>query len=62
VADADVALDHLVKLGGTIVHPASDSPYGRMATVTDDQGVTFSLIAVPENADYTADSTAVGTE
>jgi predicted enzyme related to lactoylglutathione lyase len=62
VADTDVALDHLVKLGGSIVRPASDSPYGRMATVTDDHGVTFSLISVPENADYTANSTADGTE
>ena len=33
--------------GGTVVREAADSPYGRMATVADDQGAVFSLISMP---------------
>jgi hypothetical protein len=34
-------------LGGRLVRPAWDSPYGRMATVSDNEGAAFSLIAMP---------------
>jgi predicted enzyme related to lactoylglutathione lyase len=43
----DVALDTVVKLGGSVLRPASDSPYGRMADVADPQGAMFSVIEPP---------------
>lgn len=47
VADTDAALAKVTELGGKILRPAVDSPYGRMATVTDTEGGTFSVISVP---------------
>jgi predicted enzyme related to lactoylglutathione lyase len=46
VADTDAALGTVTGLGGGIVRPAWDSPYGTMATVSDDQGAVFSLIGI----------------
>ncbi len=46
-ADTDASVATATKLGGVVVRPATDSPYGRMATVTDDQGAMFSLISMP---------------
>jgi len=46
VADTDAALGAVTGLGGGIVRPAWDSPYGKMATVSDDQGAVFSLIGI----------------
>jgi predicted enzyme related to lactoylglutathione lyase len=46
VADTDAAVAQLRKLGGSVLRDAADSPYGRMAQVTDDQGVPFSVISV----------------
>ena len=34
-------------LGGRVISPASDTPYGRMATVSDDQGAVFSVMSSP---------------
>jgi predicted enzyme related to lactoylglutathione lyase len=48
VDDADEAVDQVVKLGGSLLRPASDSPYGRMAVVADDQGAAFAVIAVTQ--------------
>ena len=45
-ADTDESVATATKLGGTLIRPATDSPYGRMATVTDDQGAMFSLISI----------------
>lgn len=45
VEDTDAALAKVVELGGTIVTPAVDSPYGRLATATDSTGATFKLVA-----------------
>jgi hypothetical protein len=33
--------------GGRMIREPADSPYGRTATVTDDQGAVFSLISMP---------------
>jgi predicted enzyme related to lactoylglutathione lyase len=33
-------------LGGSVVMPAWDSPYGRMAIVSDDQGGVFAVMSV----------------
>ena len=44
VADTDAALAALTKLGGTVVDPAVDTPYGRMGVVTDPTGAFFKII------------------
>ena len=31
----------------SVIRPAEDSPYGRLATVADNQGAVFSLISIP---------------
>jgi hypothetical protein len=48
-ADTDKAIDRLTANGGKVLRAASDSPYGRMAIVADDQGAVFSLISTPED-------------
>lgn len=45
VPDADVAVRRITELGGTVVGEPFDSPYGRIAVVTDDQGVQFRVMA-----------------
>jgi predicted enzyme related to lactoylglutathione lyase len=44
VEDPDGIVDMVVKLGGTVRTPPQDSPYGRLAHVTDPQGAPFSVI------------------
>ena len=44
--DTDKSVETATGNGGQVIRPASDSPYGRMAIVTDDQGAVFSLISV----------------
>jgi uncharacterized protein len=44
VADTDVATAKLQKLGGRVLQPAFDTPYGRMSAVADPQGAAFCLI------------------
>lgn len=43
VADVDAAIDQAVALGGAVVDPAQDTPYGRLAELTDAVGVSFKL-------------------
>ncbi len=45
VADTDAALARVVELGGTVVQPADDSPYGRLAQAADPTGALFKLVA-----------------
>jgi predicted enzyme related to lactoylglutathione lyase len=45
VDDTDAALAQIVALGGSIVTPAEDTPYGRLATATDATGAVFKLVA-----------------
>jgi hypothetical protein len=47
VADVDASLARVVELGGTIDRAAEDTPYGRMATVTDPTGAVFNLLKPP---------------
>ena len=44
VADVDQALIQVAELGGTVVMPAEDTPYGRLATAADPTGARFRLI------------------
>jgi predicted enzyme related to lactoylglutathione lyase len=45
VDDTDAALAKVVELGGAIVQPAEDTPYGRLAAATDATGAQFKLVA-----------------
>ena len=47
VEDTDAAMAKAVELGGSVVRPAADTPYGRMGTVTDDHGAVFSVMTPP---------------
>jgi hypothetical protein len=44
VADTDAAVADLARLGGAVVDPAMDTPFGRMAVVTDPTGAVFKII------------------
>ncbi len=48
VAEADAALTKVVELGGSVVDPAMDTPYGRLATAADPNGARFKLVAPNE--------------
>jgi predicted enzyme related to lactoylglutathione lyase len=43
--DTDAALDRIVALGGSVVLPAEDTPYGRLAGAADPNGAQFKLVA-----------------
>jgi uncharacterized protein len=45
VDDADAALATVVDLGGSVVVPAEDTPYGRLAQAADSTGALFKLVA-----------------
>ena len=47
VADTDAAAAQVIELGGDVVQPPRDSPYGRIGVVADNQGAVFSLITPP---------------
>ena len=47
VADARAAAARVPELGGSIVDDAQDTPYGRIATVTDPTGTEFRLRTAP---------------
>ncbi len=57
VDDADAALARIVELGGSIVVPAEDTPYGRLATAADPTGAQFKLVA-PNAAMPASDSSS----
>jgi uncharacterized protein len=45
VEDTDATLAKVVELGGLILMPAEDTPYGRLAVAGDVTGARFSLVA-----------------
>lgn len=45
VDDADEVLARVVALGGTVLQPAEDTPYGRLAAAADPLGARFKLVA-----------------
>jgi predicted enzyme related to lactoylglutathione lyase len=47
VDDTDAAVTRVVELGGNVMRTPGDTPYGRMAVTSDDQGAVFSLISLP---------------
>jgi predicted enzyme related to lactoylglutathione lyase len=46
VADVDATLARVIALGGMIVEPAVDTPYGRLAKCTDVTGALFKLAGI----------------
>jgi predicted enzyme related to lactoylglutathione lyase len=44
VADTDAVVDQIEKLGGAVVTPGHDTPYGRLAVATDPTGAQFRLV------------------
>jgi predicted enzyme related to lactoylglutathione lyase len=44
VDDCDASVAKVTELGGTVLRPPADMPYGRHADVADPQGAMFSLI------------------
>jgi len=44
VEDTDAALRTIVELGGTVLAPAADSPYGRLGTAADSTGAVFKVV------------------
>ncbi|WP_242613789.1 VOC family protein [Herbihabitans rhizosphaerae] len=48
VENADASIAKAVELGGTVVSPAFDTPFGRMGFVNDDQGAGFWLMQAPQ--------------
>lgn len=44
VPDTDAAVRKVTDLGGTVLVAPTDTPYGRLASVTDDQGAVFFVI------------------
>lgn len=47
VDDTDAAIARASELGGSVMRPPMDLPVGRMATLCDPQGGTFSVVAAP---------------
>jgi uncharacterized protein len=50
VSDTDEVADNVVKLGGRVIAPAWDTPYGRMAILSDNQGAVFAIMSIPPPA------------
>ena len=46
--DADASLAEVTRLGGSVIRPAEDTPYGRLAEAADPTGVHFKLVAPNE--------------
>jgi len=44
VDDVDATLEAVTQNGGSVEHPAEDTPYGRLAGATDSTGVRFKLM------------------
>lgn len=45
--DATATQEQVMALGGSVIAPAEDTPYGRLATVADPQGAVFRLRTPP---------------
>jgi predicted enzyme related to lactoylglutathione lyase len=48
VADTDRAVAQITELGGSVVQPPEDTPFGRIAHVTDPMGANLRLVAANE--------------
>ena len=48
VEDPDAFIGRAQELGATVLHPAEDTPYGRLATLSDPTGAMFRIIRPPQ--------------
>ncbi|WP_199435459.1 VOC family protein [Qaidamihabitans albus] len=48
VVDTDAAVAKVTQLGGDVLRAPADSPYGRVAQVTDNQGAALMLVSIDE--------------
>jgi predicted enzyme related to lactoylglutathione lyase len=48
VEDTDDACERIIALGGQVVRPPQDSPFGRLAGVADPMGATFQITTLVE--------------
>lgn len=48
VENTDATLEQITAAGGKVYSPAFDTPYGRMAVVTDPFGAAFSIVQPPQ--------------
>ncbi|WP_245672869.1 VOC family protein [Aldersonia kunmingensis] len=48
VEDTDAACERIIALGGQVPRPPMDSPFGRLAGVTDPMGATFQITTLVE--------------
>jgi predicted enzyme related to lactoylglutathione lyase len=51
VSDTDEIVEAVTKLGGQVVAPPWDTPYGRMAILSDDQGAVFAVMSIPSDSE-----------
>ncbi|HEX3620774.1 MAG TPA: VOC family protein [Acidimicrobiales bacterium] len=49
-ADTDATVARVVELGGSVLDPAQDSPYGRLALVADPTGAAFRIVTPPQSS------------
>lgn len=47
IDDTDAAVERVLAAGGSLAMPAFDTPYGRIAVITDPYGATISLVQLP---------------
>ena len=47
VTDTDAAMARVTELGGRVMEPPRDSPYGQIGVVADNHGASFALITPP---------------
>jgi len=45
--DVDATLAKVVELGGSVIRPAEDTPFGRLAQAADPTGAAFKIVAGP---------------
>ena len=45
-ADTDATVAKAVELGASVIQPAEDTPYGRLATLSDPTGAMFKLVSM----------------
>lgn len=50
VDDCDSRAERVPGLGGTVLVPPTDMPFGRFTTIQDPQGAVFSIVKMPEDA------------
>ncbi|MGI8681231.1 MAG: VOC family protein [Mycobacteriales bacterium] len=50
VSDCDAVATRVPELGGTVLVPPTDMPFGRFAAIQDPQGAVFSVVKMPEDS------------